>query len=113
MKDTDTMTNEELDRWWAERMGRAYKAPVLMEGLNGPFTMHKVAFFPSTSGDDWLVVYKWMRGRGWDSSHNQRLEFEPCSWWRWAKGYKTFTTDDPYLRVAMLKAALRAERKGE
>jgi len=85
MTDQHTMTNEEIDRWWAERMGageyRKYPEDCcqvcgwpLYESIEEGCTRDsccerpipkKPKFSPSTSWADFGVVYEWMRRRGW------------------------------------------------
>ena len=118
-KDKD-LTPEELSVKIAEMMGW-YKPFGCIDWYDRK-TGKRVAFSswsPPTNWSHWGIVYEWMRDREWDSSHDfsHQLDGEECQW-KWDRqlprhSFERFKATDLDLRIAMLKAAWKAEGKGE
>ena len=126
MKNPDTMTNEELDRAWAEAIGwrlqpewGADKEPAWVdaEGRWKCWPAHLPS--PSTNWSHWGLVYEFMVEKGWRSRHYQSDDGNT----KWIfykqsgpKDYWHREGNAPDLRTASENAALKAlrgEGKGE
>ena len=119
-KDPDTMTPEELSceiakamGWRRERYTPPYTGPInVWVDKKG---IRHLSFHLLTNWYDWGIVYEWMVGEGWKSEHGEYLHApeEHRYWKKWDGRHKSdigriFVADGPDLRVASVKAALKA-----
>jgi hypothetical protein len=102
------LTNEELDRWWAERLELTRVVNDYgdhhWEGLDGIIFEEYPS--PSTSWADFGVCYEFMRGRGWKAAHGEE---DNVVMWDWIREGKMFAAEDPDILRAALLAGMKAE----
>ena len=124
--EVDTMTPTELSREIAEAMGWKKPHELGYKDLPDWFWYRsekdkwvravESPFNPLRNWHHFGMVYEWMRGEGWNSSHGQP-DNDNTHTWIWWKGklrnrtYQWVPADAPDIRRAMLLAALEAEGK--